>query len=373
MGIVIFALFTFIPLFFVHHQALRFSLHATPSQVAFHFKRLTKTLEWNPALYLGTEMFEQWQEAVATEEERTTARAQRREARHVRKQRRIQRELQKEVNRNKNLMKAEKRIKSASSKGKSSNMFQQTSQQSLTGKIAVKKTKPLRDMAAESISRVAAEGNASMMLDGSITSPISRKGVVRTHSLKSLMIGRSKSPHQSPPKELGFGGATGIPRLPLTQREGVSSTPNTPGGQSSKGTKGRSRKLLSRFGMRRAASSEKLDDGSGRDGSPKRGGRKSTGLLGLPHSPSMPLIALSTLNDSFPAEDVELGNTRNAVDAATATATTTATTTTINSTTDTSDPSKSVVIDMPPDDVVELSNEGEADANDDASDLGIVI
>lgn len=37
--------------------ALQFRLHATPSQVAFHFKRLLKALDWSPVTYLGAEMF----------------------------------------------------------------------------------------------------------------------------------------------------------------------------------------------------------------------------------------------------------------------------------------------------------------------------
>jgi Cyclin, N-terminal domain len=49
--------------------ALRFSLDATPSQVAFHFKRLLKTLEWNAAAYLGATMYQQWQDVLALEEE----------------------------------------------------------------------------------------------------------------------------------------------------------------------------------------------------------------------------------------------------------------------------------------------------------------
>jgi len=47
--------------------ALGFSLHATPSQVAFHFKRLMKGLEWVPLNYLGQEMYDQWQHSLANE------------------------------------------------------------------------------------------------------------------------------------------------------------------------------------------------------------------------------------------------------------------------------------------------------------------
>jgi len=47
--------------------ALRFSLHARSSHVAFHFKRLMKSLEWLPLDYLGSEMYDQWQEALKEE------------------------------------------------------------------------------------------------------------------------------------------------------------------------------------------------------------------------------------------------------------------------------------------------------------------
>jgi len=74
--------------FFVF-AALGFSLHATPSQVAFHFKRLMKTLEWSPVNYLGSEMYNQWQEALAMEEERRKERERRRERQRRRKEERL--------------------------------------------------------------------------------------------------------------------------------------------------------------------------------------------------------------------------------------------------------------------------------------------
>ena len=60
--------------------ALNFSLDATPSQIAFHFKRLMKTLEWNALNYLGSIMYNQWQDALADEEERRLKRERRRDA-----------------------------------------------------------------------------------------------------------------------------------------------------------------------------------------------------------------------------------------------------------------------------------------------------
>lgn len=69
--------------------ALGFQLHATPSQVAFHFRRLMKTLEWKPRTYLGKEMWEQWQDALMEEERRKRQRERRRERKRKRKEERL--------------------------------------------------------------------------------------------------------------------------------------------------------------------------------------------------------------------------------------------------------------------------------------------
>jgi hypothetical protein len=69
--------------------ALGFSLNATPSQVAFHFKRFMKILEWNPLTYLGPEMYRSWQSALAEEEDRRRAQKVRMERRRRRKERRL--------------------------------------------------------------------------------------------------------------------------------------------------------------------------------------------------------------------------------------------------------------------------------------------
>jgi len=69
--------------------ALGFSLHASPAQVAFHFKRLMKTLEWNPLDYLGKTMYGQWQKALGDEEERRAKRERRHEARRKRKEEKL--------------------------------------------------------------------------------------------------------------------------------------------------------------------------------------------------------------------------------------------------------------------------------------------
>ena len=85
--------------------ALGFSLHATPSQVAFHFKRLMKTLEWNPSHYLGPVMWEQWQDALDEEERRKREKTRKEEIKRQRKEERLlnlQLELENEVLRRQN-------------------------------------------------------------------------------------------------------------------------------------------------------------------------------------------------------------------------------------------------------------------------------
>jgi hypothetical protein len=64
--------------------SLGFNLTAKPSEVAFHFKRLLKTLEWNPRSYLGNEMYLQWLDALADE-------ARQNEKKKLKRKRRIER------------------------------------------------------------------------------------------------------------------------------------------------------------------------------------------------------------------------------------------------------------------------------------------
>lgn len=59
--------------------ALRFELHASPSQVAFHYRRLMKSLEWNSLTYLGDEMYRYWQDALEEEDRRKKEREERKE------------------------------------------------------------------------------------------------------------------------------------------------------------------------------------------------------------------------------------------------------------------------------------------------------
>ena len=70
-------------------QALGFSLHTTPSQVAFHFKRMMKVLEWSPLKYLGPEMYSQWQESLDDDIVRRKEHEERTERRRARKERKL--------------------------------------------------------------------------------------------------------------------------------------------------------------------------------------------------------------------------------------------------------------------------------------------
>ena len=69
--------------------ALGFSLKAQPSDVAFHFRRLLRVLEWNPRSYLGAEMYRQWQESLLAESARNERRQARREARIQHRERKL--------------------------------------------------------------------------------------------------------------------------------------------------------------------------------------------------------------------------------------------------------------------------------------------
>jgi hypothetical protein len=85
------------PRFFSFPQALGFSLKAKPSDVAFHFKRLLRVLEWDPRSYLGSEfMYRQWQDSLMEESrhnERRKVRRERRTKKNERKLLKLQRKL----------------------------------------------------------------------------------------------------------------------------------------------------------------------------------------------------------------------------------------------------------------------------------------
>lgn len=76
---------------------LDFKLHASPSQVSFHFKRLMKNLGWSPLDYLDKEMYTYWQESLEDEvvqKHEKEARRKRRQRQQERKILKLQRELQ---------------------------------------------------------------------------------------------------------------------------------------------------------------------------------------------------------------------------------------------------------------------------------------
>merc|ERR1719232_1037201 len=77
--------------------ALTFRLNPNTLQVSFHFKRFMKVLEKNPLLYLGSEMYSQWQQALREDllrEERREKRRERRRRIKERKVMKLQREFQ---------------------------------------------------------------------------------------------------------------------------------------------------------------------------------------------------------------------------------------------------------------------------------------
>jgi len=69
--------------------ALGFKLTTTPSQVAFHFRRLMKVLGWKTRAYLGPEMFDQWQTSLTDEESRRKDREKRKELRRNKQERNL--------------------------------------------------------------------------------------------------------------------------------------------------------------------------------------------------------------------------------------------------------------------------------------------
>lgn len=70
-------------------SALGFSLKAKPSEVAFHFRRLLRVLEWNARSYLGAEMYNQWKDSLSEEKKHNERRKAKREARIKRNERKL--------------------------------------------------------------------------------------------------------------------------------------------------------------------------------------------------------------------------------------------------------------------------------------------
>jgi hypothetical protein len=82
--------------------SLGFRLHATPVQVAFHFRRIMKVLGWNTLAYLGHEMYTQWQDCLEATETKNRKREVRRELKREAKERSLfQLELQRQIQANK--------------------------------------------------------------------------------------------------------------------------------------------------------------------------------------------------------------------------------------------------------------------------------
>lgn len=77
--------------------ALQFRLKAKPSDVAFHFKRLMKTLGYDPRRYLGVEMYGSWQQALTEEEFRRQGWESRVENLRQRKEKKKLKQLQREL------------------------------------------------------------------------------------------------------------------------------------------------------------------------------------------------------------------------------------------------------------------------------------
>lgn len=65
--------------------------------MAFHFKRLLKSLDWNATRYLGAEMFGYWQQALVREEYLRQEREKRREVRQQKKEQKKLLQLQREL------------------------------------------------------------------------------------------------------------------------------------------------------------------------------------------------------------------------------------------------------------------------------------
>ena len=77
--------------------ALQFRLKAKPSDVAFHFRRLMKTLGYDPRRYLGSQAYGNWQRALAEEEFRRQEWEARVELRRQRKEDKKLKQLQREI------------------------------------------------------------------------------------------------------------------------------------------------------------------------------------------------------------------------------------------------------------------------------------
>ena len=287
-----------------------------------------KTLEWNPRHYLGKEMYAQWQDALATEETRSLAREKRREVRQMRKERRLQRKLQEEVIRGKQVEKGSLVRRRSSTKsrntGTTPNLQQGSSE--LTDKDGVRIAFK-RSHTADNID------------PGTPPEDDRRISLLRTNSGRRIQLPSLSKAPGSPKRE----------RLSLP----ASSLASAPASAHAS-RKPRQLKLLTRLGMRRPLSTDKLSE-LGQKG---EGVKDANGKAGLPLSPSMPMIA----------QAASLLDTRAPPDSPSSTV---------------NNPNESVFIDMPPSpgtpalaepgNISTYNSEDEEKGNLEENELGIVI
>jgi Cyclin, N-terminal domain len=136
--------------------ALGFSLHSSPTHVAFHFLRLMKTLEWKPMEYLGPEMYAQWQKALKDEEELRMKRKRRKEGQRKQKEERIlslHKELESElIRRQEERMIQNDTVESPSTKTSKAGKTHDQPRQSLLNRLRLRKSmshEGLHDMAKD--------------------------------------------------------------------------------------------------------------------------------------------------------------------------------------------------------------------------------
>jgi hypothetical protein len=251
-----------------------------------------KALEWNPRHYLGKEMYAQWQEALTTEEDRNLAREKRREIRKLRKERRLQRELQKEIRGKKVERGSLARRKSVTSNKDMTN--------TTTSKAPAAAASPAP--MEQDLSEITDRGGVKIAIRRSNTAemPTTTSGnhhdpsddrrlpVVRSHSARRMPL-----PALSNNNSHNGGGSP--PSSSRNQRASMPPISISAPASATTSRKPRQLKLLSRLGMRRPSSSDKLTDLSLKS----EGGGPSSRLTsgGLPLSPSMPMIAQAA---SFP-------------------------------------------------------------------------
>ena len=69
--------------------ALEFKTHASPTVISFHFKRLMRSLERDPAKYLGKTMWNAWVSALKSDKASIARRERRKQKKKARSEKRI--------------------------------------------------------------------------------------------------------------------------------------------------------------------------------------------------------------------------------------------------------------------------------------------